>query len=889
MRPRPDHVRLEHHAPGRLGIGERAPRLSWVVPAAPPGWVQTGAEVEVHVTDALGATGRTVHRLAGDAQVLVPWPAAPLRARDHVAVRVRVQGGVGAATDGAAAPAWGPWSGPVEAEVGLVDPGCWLASFVGPVPEAAPGPGPDGVRTERRPARVRHGFVLDAEPVRARLHLSGHGLVEAEVNGRRAGDEELTPGWTSYSHRLRWATFDVTGHVRAGANVIGVWLADGWWRGRVGFEGGRTDLWGTDQAALAQLEVLTADGRLVVVASDPTWQVGEGPTLQAGLYDGERVDLRLHDPAWSTPAGLGATHGWGPVHTTDLDPGVLVAPTGPPVRCTEQLLPVQVRHHHDGRWLLDFGRNHTGRLRLRVDGPAGTRITVRHAEVLQDGELCTRPLRGAAATDEVVLPGGPVRWEPRATVHGYRYAEVAGWPGDLHEGDVVSRVLHTDMARLGTFTCDDPDLQRLHDNVVTSLRSNFVDLPTDCPQRDERLGWTGDLQVFAPAAAHLYDVTGMLASWLQDVAAEQGEHGAVPFYVPFMALGYFGEEIPPAAVWGDVTTLVPDVLHLATADTDLLRRQFASGRAWVDLVETTAGPDRIADKCFQFGDWLDPAAPPDRPWQATTPPELVATAYFAHSARRLAATARTLGETTAAAGYEALAADVTRAYQARFVPEGRMRPATQTALALTTVFDLWPDAASREAGARLLAQLVADAGYTVATGFAGTPALAEALARGGHLDTAYRLVQSHRSPSWLSMVDRGATSMWERWDSLLPDGTVNPGDMTSFNHYALGAVADWLHRVVGGLAPLEPGYRRWRAAPRPGGTLRRAGATHRTPYGAASVTWQLDGPTLRVQLQVPVGTHAELDLPGAPAELLGHGRHERVVPWPPRRDVPRRA
>ncbi|PPK98851.1 alpha-L-rhamnosidase [Kineococcus xinjiangensis] len=868
--PRPASVRFEHHqlgrpGVGRLGVGDTRPRLSWQVPEAPAGYLQLGYRVEVAFEPPVGRPQTSVHEVRGNEQLLVPWPARDLASRERVRVRVQVEG-----PDG-----WGPWSEPAVLETGLLAAGDWSARFV-------TAPWPERAGTDRRPFLVRREFTLpaDARIARARLYLSAHGLAEAEVNGRRAGDEELTPGWTSYAHRLRYATFDVTDLVRPGANAIGVWLGDGWWRGRIGFEGGVHDVYGTDLAALVQLEVVTADGTRHTIAGDGGWQAGPGPLLFSGLYDGERFDARLYDPAWSLPGFAAA--GWEPARTAPLDAGVLGAPTGPPVRCTEELRPVAVQDKGNGRHLLDFGQNHSGRLRLRVDGPAGTEITLRHAEVLQDGELCARPLREAAATDVLVLPGGPVEWEPRFTIHGYRYAEVSGWPGDLEDGAVVSRVLHSDMARTGWFSCSDPLVDRLHENTVWSLRSNFVDLPTDCPQRDERLGWTGDLQVFAPTAAFLYDVSGFLHSWLADVAAEQAEHGTVPLYVPWIPLGLWGRfPMVPAAVWGDVAVLTPDVLHSRTGDTEVLRRQYASARAWVEQVATTAGPDRIADKTFQLGDWLDPAAPPDSPAQATTEPGLVATAYFAHSARRLSAVAALLGEASDARRYADLAQEVAAAFAGRFVrADGRLSSDTQTAHSLALLFDLLPGDDARRAAADRLADLVRQAGGRIATGFAGTPVVTDALSSTGHVAEAYRLLQSTACPSWLYPVTMGATTVWERWDSMLPDGSVNPGDMTSFNHYALGAVADWLHRVVAGIAPDAPGYRRIRFAPRPGGTLTSAAAAHLTPYGRASISWSLDGGLLRVAVEVPPGATGVLDLPGTEPREVGHGRHTAEVALP---------
>jgi alpha-L-rhamnosidase len=408
----------------------------------------------------------------------------------------------------------------------------------------------------------------------------------------------------------------VTDLLEEGPNAIGVWLGDGWWRGRLGFRGGLTNVYGDHLAALVQLEVTTTESERIVVASDDTWQAGPGPILTSSLYDGEHFDARLHDPAWSCPKYQ--SDGWSPV-VVRPNTATLVAPTGPPTRCVEELTPVTVSDKGGGRWIVDFGQNHSGRIRITLPTPPGHEIRIRHAELLQAGELCTEPLRTAEATDVLVTGETESWWEPRFTLHGYRYVEISGWPGTLRPSNLVSRVIHTDMARRGWFHSSNALLDKLHQNVVWSLRSNFVDIPTDCPQRDERLGWTGDLQVFAPSAAFLYDVTGMLSSWLQDLAAEQDELDWVPPYVPYISLEPFAS-LPrdPMAAWGDVAVLTPDVLHLATADLVLLRRQVDSADQWMEHVERAAGPTRICHDTEQFGDWLDPAAPPDNPFEATT-------------------------------------------------------------------------------------------------------------------------------------------------------------------------------------------------------------------------------------------------------------------------------
>ncbi|ONK09635.1 Bacterial alpha-L-rhamnosidase [Streptomyces sp. MP131-18] len=869
--PDPAHLRVgtpvaEHHREP-FGIGEPRPRLSWTVHAGRPGWRQAAHEIELRAPEDPGGTAWRTGRLPGPDSVLVPWPAgAPaLASRERREVRVRVWGEDGAASD---------WSPSLTVEAGLLTPGDFTAAMVAPAVPVAE-------REPERPVLLRGEFALPAAPSRARLYATAHGVHELELNGVRVGDQVLAPGWTSYHHRLRYATYDVTGLLRAGPNALGAWLADGWYRGRIGFQGGVHAYYGGELALLAQLEVVCADGTEVRFGTgERGWRCTYGPLLAAGLYDGESHDARLTPSGFSLP-GFDAS-GWHPVLAVARDAATLVAPTGPPVRRTEERSPARVLVSPAGRTILDFGQNLVGRLRIRPDGPAGTTVTLRHAEVLQDGELCTRPLRDAEATDRYTLRGGGAEeWEPRFTFHGFRYAEVTGWPGELRPGDVTAQVLHTDLRRTGWFECSEPLLNQLHENVVWSMRGNFLDVPTDCPQRDERLGWTGDLQVFAPTACFLYDCAGMLTSWLSDLAAEQYDDGTVPFFVPTLeAEAWRPDWSPswPAAVWGDVAVLTPWTLYERFGDAGVLRAQYPSARAWVELVASRLDGDGLWRHDRQLGDWLDPAAPPDDPGRALTDPDLVASAYAAASAGRLADTARVLGEERDAGRYGAMAAALRAAFTAAYLtPAGRLTSDTQTAYALALRFGLLPAAARRGAAARL-ARLVADAGHRIGTGFAGTPVVCDALADGGELTTAYRLLLQRECPSWLYPVTRGATTVWERWDSMLPDGTVNPGEMTSFNHYALGAVADWLHRTVAGLSAAAPGYRRLRVAPRPGGGLTHAWARHLTPYGPAEAGWRVEAGRLAVEAVVPTGATAVIELPGAPPVEVSSGTHRVTGP-----------
>ncbi|MEU1973008.1 family 78 glycoside hydrolase catalytic domain [Microbacterium sp. NPDC019599] len=851
--------RIEHHRDAR-GIGESRPRLSWSVTSAPAGWRQHAYRVEVRRGAASGSFD-----VESPEQVLVAWPAEALASREIAEVRVSVRGDAGWSEPG-------PWT---TVEAGLLEPSDWTAGPIGAIWNENPH------SDHRRPSLVRREFAVRTDLVRARLYATAHGVYQAEINGARVGDDILSPGWTVYRERLRYYTYDVTDLVEPGSNAIGAWLADGWYRGRLGWRGGFRNLSGDDLSFLGQLELTYADGTREVIATDTTWKAARSPIISSGIYDGEDYDAREELHGWSL-AGFDDA-GWDRVQLRRRDPATLVAPTGPPVRVTEEVAPVEVLTTPSGRRILDFGQNLVGFVRLRGSAPAGTTVTLRTAEVLQDGELYTRPLREAKSTDRYTFAGRPEgeEWEPRFTFHGFRYVEVDGWPGDLDaavaDGALVARVIHSDLARTGWFESSDPLLNRLHDNVVWGMRGNFVDVPTDCPQRDERLGWTGDIQVFAPTASFLYDCSGMLSGWLRDLEAEQLPDGTVPWFVPVIPADTMWTPQRPGAAWGDAATVVPWTLYERFGDLGVLRAQFESARRWVDLQAEIAGPSRLWDTGFQLGDWLDPAAPPHDPADASTDRHLVATAYFALSASLVARMAEVLGDAASAQRYATLAAEVRDAFVARYVREdGRMTSDAQTAYAVALRFELLPED-RRDAAAERLAELVRAAGNRIATGFVGTPVLADALSAHGRLDTAYDLLLEDECPSWLYQVRMGATTIWERWDSMLPDGTVNPGSMTSFNHYALGAVADWLHRVVAGLAPVEPGYRRIRFAPRPGGGLTSASARHLTPYGEASISWELTDEGLRVRVVVPVGAEAVLDLEGAESEILGHGAHERTV------------
>ncbi|WGT46341.1 alpha-L-rhamnosidase [Tessaracoccus lacteus] len=835
--------RLEH---GPAVAANPTPRISWVTTTAPDGWRQLAAEVSFATDD------RTVTvTLEGPDQVLVAWPFAPLAPRQRGELKVRVRGEEG----------WSPWSAPAPVWATFLGADEWQASFVGL---------PDPVR-QAQPAVLRRGFTVREGLTNAIWYATAHGAYQARVNGTEVDDQILKPGWTPYQFRLVHETTDVTSLLQTGENSLDISLTGGWYCEEFGFQGQSAPFYGDQPSVAGQLRLEYADGSTEWIVTDGSWHAsGSGPLVSAGLYVGETYDARR------------TATDWGPAAVRDA--GVKPGPrTSPAVRVTGTVPVQEVITSPSGRTILDFGQNLVGRLRITVRGEAGDVVTLRHAEVLEDGELGVRPLRRATSTDRYTLVGdGEESYAPTFTFHGFRYAEVSGWPGEFDPADVVAEVVGSDLRRTGWFECSDSRVNRLHENVVWGMRSNFLYLPTDCPQRDERLGWTGDIQVFAPTASFLFDCDAFLASWLEDLALEQRAAGGVPFIVPDV----LGSGTVPAAAWGDAATVVPSVLYERFADRVVVERQYPSMQAWVEQLLAIAGERRLWEGGFQFGDWVDPDAPPEDPAKAKADPDLVASGYLYRSTTLLARAAALLGKDAEAAHYAAVAEEVRAAWQREYVtPAGRLLSDAQTAYALAIEFGLVDGELRAQMGDRL-ADLVRRDGYHIGTGFVGTPIIADALSGTGHIAQAGRMLLQTECPSWLYSVEMGATTIWERWDSMLPDGSINPGEMTSFNHYALGSIADWLHRVVGGLAPAEPGFRRVRLQPTPVPGLDSASSTFDGPYGLVSVAWRREGDDLLVTAQVPPNTTADVVLPGRDPFEVASGSHEWRVAWPLDETVP---
>lgn len=837
-------VRVERRRDGAFAETP-TPRLSWTVESAAPDWHQTAAEVRLNGTD--------LARVASDESVYVDWPFDPLLPHARHTVEVRAYGRDGEVT---------PWSDPVTLHSVFLADGEWQAQFVElaePAGEACPGL----VRTE---------FSVRQDIASAKIYATAEGSYQVSINGQDVDDSVLKPGWTSYQYRLEHEATEVGYLLTTGRNAIGIRFAGAWFTEHFGFHGSAKPFYGDQPAVAAQLHLLYTDGSTEVITTGPEWRgAPAGPLVNSGIYDGERIDARRGVPGWSETGFDDAA--WPAVAVR----GVTVVPepaTAEPVRRTQELPVQEIITTPSGKTILDFGQNLVGRLRVLVSGPEGNVITVRHAEVLEHGELGVRPLRHARATDEFVLSGGNDVFEPEFSFHGFRYAEVEGWPGDLDPAAITAVVVGSDMRRTGWFECSEPLLNQLHENIVWGMRGNFLSVPTDCPQRDERLGWTGDIQVFSPTASTLFDSDAFLTAWLKDVAAEQAaSDGVLGFVVP-QVLPDGGQ---PAAAWGDAATVVPTVLFERFGDRRALAEQYPSMRAWVDKLVELAGERMLWEGMFQFGDWLDPDSPPSHPGDAKVDKDIVASAHLVRSARLVAQAARELGHTEDAVRYDGIADRARSAWVHEYTTAaGRIISDAQTAYAMAIAFDL-VDADMRTAMGNRLAELVQRADFHVGTGFVGTPIIADALTDTGHADVAGKLLLQTGVPSWLYAVTMGATTVWERWDSMLPDGTINPGQMTSFNHYAFGAVADWMYRRLAGLAPGSPGYRKLRIAPVLIAGLDRAWARHETPYGMAEAGWTASAGQVQVRAVIPANTTATVVLPGAEPVEVGSGTHEWTV------------
>ncbi|KAI1481767.1 glycoside hydrolase family 78 protein [Daldinia eschscholtzii] len=854
-------VSFEHHRVA-LGISEASPRISWRFEGFSPNWTQGQYVIEL----SRHGQNRTslpqveqFHRNSSES-VLVPWPTVSLASTESARVRVRAYG-AGNNPDT-------PWSDYVSVETGLLNQEDWSGAQMISADKETEKDAP------HQPLLFRKEFSLGSKLDKARLYIAAYGIYEAYVNGKRVGDAVLASGWQSYKHRLVYDTYDVTDLLLAGDNVLGITVGEGWYSGRLGFGEGSRNIWGDTLGAMALL-VVTTNEETKKIKTDTSWTASTGAIITSEIYDGEVYDSRLEQPGWSAP-GFSApnTTSWIGVKELKAPYDILAAPDGPPIRRIEEIKLKEVLISPSGKTILDFGQNFAGWLRLNVKGKRGDTIKLVHTEVLEGGEIATRPLRNAKQTDLLTLSGQHQVWEPTFTYHGFRYVMVDGWPEDdtpLNSDSVTAVVVHSDMEKTGFFESSDPLINKLHQNVRWSMKSNFISIPTDCSARDERLGWTGDSLAFAPTANFLYDTSGFWRDWLKDVQSEQLK-GVPPLVIP--AVPAAGPQVA-VGVWGDAVVANPFNAYRAYGDLDALREQYVGAKAWLDdgIPRNEAG--LWSREGFQLGDWLDPLSPPDDPGKATTSSSYVADAYLVYVTGLVAEMASQLGLDDDKVRFEKWATDLKIAFREAWVDsDGIVANETQTGLALPLYFDLFDSEAHTNAAVSRLEKIIQDNNFLVGTGFAGTHLLGLALTKYNLTSTFYKMLGQTTVPSWLYQVKLGATTTWERWDSLLPDGSLNPGEMLSFNHYSFGSVANWIHQVIGGLAPAEPGWKTATVKVEPGGNITWAKASYLSPYGKISTDWKVNDAGFHLELEVPPNSRAEVILSGEKRTLLvGSGRH----------------
>jgi alpha-L-rhamnosidase len=864
-------VFFEHHRQA-FGIAETKPRITWRFEGTVPDWEQSAYDIEI--SRRASATDETnLFSFNSSDSLYVPWPDEELGSAEAASVRVRAHGSDGLSTS------WSNWA---DVETGLLSEESWA----GAVPITA-----DICKqtnnTSKRPIYFRKDFqVPNAAFASARLYITGLGIYEAEINGKRVGDLVLAPGWQSYNHRHIYDSYDVTNLIKGGKNAIGVVVGEGWFSGRLGAESTR-NIYGDSIGLLSTLIITLKDGRNVTIPTDKGWRASKGPIVSGEIYDGETYDARLATriQGWSSPAFGAKGKDWHRVRELPPLKGKLTPPDQPGIRKIEQREAQRIFQSPSGKTIIDFGQNLVGWLQVRADGPARTNITFHHAEVLEDDELALRPLRTAKATDTIILSGnGPFTWEPKFTFHGFRYVQVDGWPKNKTlKGAIKAVVVHTDLEETGWFECSNDLLNQLHSNIRWSMKGNFLSIPMDCPQRDERLGWTGDAHLFGPTANYLYNTAGFWRGWHRDVASEAAADGSmVPRWYTPMTPGPTDQPIA-TAVWGDVAVGNPWNIYQSYGDKGLLQEHLAQGRGWLDkgIYRNEEGLwNRLT---FQYGDWLDPKSPPDDPGQATTHKFLVADAYLVRMTEVMAEITTSLGESALSKEYAAQHASLRTEFQRAWVKDdGALANHTQTAYSLAIAFGLLTDDQKRRNAGKTLRDIVAANNYLIGTGFAGTPALNHALTLINATEDFYRVLLQTKVPSWLYQVEMGATTTWERWDSMLPNGTLNPGEMTSFNHYAYGSVAQFLHETVGGIAPdkADPGYMTVLVAPVPGGQITSAKAKHLGPYGEIEVEWAVKkGAGFHLQVKVPPNSRAVIKMPGSGRVIkVGSGVHKFVDP-----------
>ncbi|TWU28660.1 alpha-L-rhamnosidase [Bythopirellula polymerisocia] len=835
-----------------VGFYDATPTFSWKLPVGT--LRQTAYQIEVR--DILvGTIVWDSGWVESDQSVLVPYGGESLASRQQLSWRVRFRDESLTDSD---------WSPPAHFELGLLSSEDWKAKWIGL---------DDGANAfEERVALLRRKITVSDKVSQARLYVTARGLYEVYLNGKKVGKDAFTPGWTSYANRIDTQTYDVTESILKGANVLGASLGYGWYAGRIGWQS-QKQFYGTYPEFLGQLELTYHDGRKELIVTDHSWKATvDGPIRASSIYDGEVYDARKEMPGWKKSGFDSST--WDPVVAREELGAVQLSPKPfAPVQHTDTLVTQKITEPEPGRFIFDLGQNIVGWPLLTIPVEKDQTVTIRFAEMLnQDGSMYTANYRSAKSIDFYTpAKSGTISWKPTFTFHGFRYVELSGLPKTaLPKTDwVKGLVLHTNLNPIGVFESSHKKLNQLQSNITWGQRGNFLDIPTDCPQRDERCGWTGDAQVFCPTAMFNYDCHAFWKSWLRSMRDDQFQDGRVPHVIPDVLDNRGG-----SPGWMDAATIIPWQVYIRTGDKELLADNY-------EMMERVVGWYRkhaqagIVENVAGFGDWLQPYAPNNK---GDTPHNLLATAFYAQSVQILADAASVLGKNSDADKYSAEAVATKAAFVAHFFDaKGKLRnaPETQTAYILAIAFDLIPSDLQEQAATHLV-QLIDEADGHLRTGFLGTPSITQVLDQTGHLDIAYSLLFRETYPSWFFSINQGATTMWERWNSYSHKDGFGDAGMNSFNHYAYGAIGQFMYERIAGLAPdpANPGYKHFFVRPVIIGPLTSAKAQLKTAYGEASSSWNKVEDMIEMNVVVPPNTTATVQFPdGRPSKSVGAGRH----------------
>lgn len=836
-----------------IGLDIPKPHFSWQLVSSKRNVLQTAYEIRVGSNSKELTRGKSTWstgKVASGQSILVPYNGEPLTSGKRYYWQVRVWDNAGQAS---------AWSTPAFWQMALLKSSDWKASWI------TPGFEEDSLRAS---PMFRKEFSGKKKIRSATAYITAHGLYEAQINGKKVGDAFLTPGWTSYKKRLQYQVYDVTDLVKTGNNAVGVTLGSGWYRGNLAWEGQR-NIYGADIALLFQLDITYADGTTESIVSDGTWKSSTGAIRYSEIYQGETIDARQEKKGWAL-AGYNDQE-WSKAKQVGFQKDILVATYNELVKKHETFKPLRIFKTPSGEQVIDFGQNLVGWVVLKANGKTGDKITVSHAEVLDKaGNFYTENLRRAKSQDSYTLKGGEEEtFEPHFTWHGFRFIKVEGYPGELKPENFTAVALYSDIKPTGSFSSSNALINQLQHNIEWGLKGNFLDVPTDCPQRDERLGWTGDAQVFSRTASFLRDVDNFFTKWMKDVAADQFPNGSVPHVIPNV-LGNQGG----SAGWADVSTIIPWNMYLAYGDKRILENQYPSMKAWVDFM-TSQSTNNLWNKGGHFGDWLFYSTNDDRDGSsAITDKYLIAQCFYAYSTQLLIKTANVLGKSEEAATYTALLDKIKDAFAKEYItPNGATLSNTQTSYVLALHFDMLPESLRQQAADRLVRN-IKQYNTHLTTGFLGTPYLCHVLSRFGYTDVAYALLLQESYPSWLYPVKMGATTIWERWDGTKTDGSFQTADMNSFNHYAYGAIGDWMYRVMVGLDTEEGavGYKKITIKPHIGKGFTQAAASYLTRYGKLSAGWKIDNNKLLLDVEIPANTTATIYIPATDAsEVMENG------------------